>query len=129
MFKSKKQKPKRTELDNYIIDLYDDKVVVSTRRALWSVTYSANTSPYYLIRGLVEQECTNALENVATYLQVCASMVVVPGFVKNVISGIAEFIPEQPQVSEKDDEIALRETQVMTEQSEEALEKLEKAEK
>lgn len=124
MFGFRKKKVARKELDNYIVELSDEKVLISTKAPLWRLEYNSATSPYALFSAAWNDDET--LSTVCLYLMTSVSMVTEAKYVLNTIKSAFEYAKSKekaPKVSKAEDEAILRETEALHEQTQEAVEK------
>lgn len=124
MFRFRKKKTVIKELDNYIIELSDEKVSLYTKAPLWRVEYMSTTTPYALFSAMWDDDST--LEGICLFLQTNLSMVSNGKYVSEVLKIAMESIGETTKptkVSKSEDEAILREVQVLHDQSEESVAK------
>lgn len=124
MFNFRKKKNARKEIDNYVIELSKDKVIVRPKAAIWRLEYDSHTTPYVMISSLWDKD--EILFVVCLYLQTYVSMVSDGEFVSKAITLAIDYVESKtvaPKVSKAEDEEILRETQVLQEQTVEAVEK------
>lgn len=124
MFNFRKKKPARQEIDNYIIELSEEKVVVTTKVKLWRVEYLSTTSPYMLFSMAWNDTATLAV--ICRYLHVNVELIVDGTYVVKTMKAADTYIRSKevaPKVSKAEDDEILRETQAMMEQSQDAVDK------
>lgn len=124
MFNFGKKKITRKEVDNYIIELSKDKVTIRSKAAIWRLEYDSHTTPFVLISSLWDKD--GILSVICLYLQTYVSMVSDGEFVSKAITSAIDYVNSKavaPKVSKAEDEEILRETQVLQEQTVDAVEK------
>lgn len=124
MFGLKKKKATIKELDNYIIELSEEKVLIYTKMPLWRVEYTAQTTPYALFASMWDDEET--LSVLCLFIQTNLSMVSDAEYVAEVMKKAMDHVASKsvaPKVSKSEDDAILREAQVLHEQTEEAVSK------
>lgn len=112
----------RKVFDNYIVEVTKKEVAIYTKRPAWKLTYPADTVPYALIVSLLDD--TAMVEPLLLYLHTHVCSVADAKFVVRQMQSVAAMLKEKAApVSDEEDEVALREVQVLHDQTQEAVEK------
>ena len=124
MFNFRRKKVARKEVDNYVIELSDEKVVISTKAKRWKVEYYSNTAPYAMFSAMWDDN--EILETMCLYLHANLSLISDAKYVGSVLKTAmktANAVQQAAKVSKAEDDEILRETQALMEQTEEAVDK------
>lgn len=124
MFNFRKKKVARKEVENYVIELSDEKATISTKVKLWKVEYYSNTTPYAMFSAMWDDN--EILETMCLYLHVNLSLISDAKHVGSVLKTAmktANAVQQAAKVSKAEDDEILRETQALIEQTEDAVDK------
>lgn len=116
----------KKHVGSFIVDVNDNQASISAKSGIWKVTYSNTSLPYYRLSDAL----TNKNENLETYCKalfvldmMAASDDKITEAFLNAYVAYCEKKNKPTKVSDVEDEVILRETQVLLQQDEEAVKK------